>query len=414
LEAGAASAQVRDEVQRVVSVLQEGGAALADAMVEAIQAEIPPYGGAPPSVVEDVRSHCITHARLILEVSGADRPPRREELAFAREAAARRVRQGIPLEALLQAFRVGHRTVWEGIVEEAANTPEGRDAAVALARPAMQYIDISSTQVAEAYLKEEHRLLTTADRERRDLLENLLAGRLPPDGERPTSTELRPDGDLAVAVARPGDAHAQDEQALHHVAHALAAHVVGGATEPLVVVRQREVVGVLPVTGKRGAELAGALRRAGDLLLAKRGISIRVGLSTVSSGFKGVAHAYEEARQALRRTGPGRPVVALTEMSPFEYLVASADSGTRRAVADKGKALLEFDRDGSAAETLLAYVAADLSVKGAAERLFVHPNTVRYRLRRIAEITGRDVRSFAELVDLVTVIRLARDAQQAG
>ena len=87
---------------------------------------------------------------------------------------------------------MGHLTVFEAIVEEAGATPDGRDAAITLARPAMQYIDISSTQVAEAYLKEEHRLLTTADRERRDLLENLLAGRLPGPGELPAGTELRP------------------------------------------------------------------------------------------------------------------------------------------------------------------------------------------------------------------------------
>ena len=59
-------------------------------------------------------------------------------------------------------------------------------------------------------------------------------------------------------------------------------------------------------------------------------------------------------------------------------------------------------------------MASDLSVKGAAERLFVHPNTVRYRLRRIAEITGRDMRSFAELMDLVTVIRVTREEEPAA
>ena len=80
---------MQGEVERVVRVLQERRGEIADAMVEAIQAEIPPYGGAPPSVVEDVRTHCFTHAGLILEVSGDDRLPRRDELGFAREAAQR-------------------------------------------------------------------------------------------------------------------------------------------------------------------------------------------------------------------------------------------------------------------------------------------------------------------------------------
>lgn len=399
----ATTIDVRSEVARVVSALQADRERIADDMVEAIKVEIPAYARAGAGVIEDVRAHCDTHAGLILEVSGANRAPRREELGFAREAAARRVRQGIPLEGLLQAFRVGHLTVWEAILEEAGATPAGRDAAIALARPAMEYIDISSTQVAEAYLKEEQRLLATADRERRDLLEDLLAGRLPVAGERPAATDLDPAGELVVTVARPDESRIDDPHALQQVADTVADHAEEGAVRPLVVVRQREVVGLLP-----GTDAARALRRAAEALRERRGMELRVGLSTACAGFQGVAHAFAEARQALERTGPERPVVALTEMSPFEYLVASADSGARRAIADKGRLLLEGDTDGSASETLLAYVAADLNVKQAAERLIVHPNTVRYRLRRISELTGRDIRRFEHLVDLVTVIQLAR------
>ncbi|MFT3900417.1 MAG: helix-turn-helix domain-containing protein [Gordonia sp. (in: high G+C Gram-positive bacteria)] len=41
-------------------------------------------------------------------------------------------------------------------------------------------------------------------------------------------------------------------------------------------------------------------------------------------------------------------------------------------------------------DTLEAYLDAGGSVESCARTLFVHPNTVRYRLKRIAEITGRD------------------------
>jgi hypothetical protein len=409
LTTGAAVADVQEEVDRVVGALLARGGALADAMVAAIRAEIPSYASASPSLIEDVRAHCEAHARLILVVSAAGRAPRRDELGFAREAAARRVRLGVPLDAMLQAFRVGHRRIWDAIVEEASDTPLGRDAALALARPTMEYNDIAATQVAEAYLKEEQRLVATADRERRDLLENLLAARLPPAGERPAATELDPDGDLVVVVANVAEEQARDAHALHHVADILAAPAVAGATEPLVVVRQREVVGILQVTEPRGPDVPRALRSAGDDLLARRGIALRVGVSDVCHGFQGVAHAHDEARQALRRTAAERPVISLSEMSPFEYLIASADWRTRRTITDKGRLVLEFDRDGSASDTVLAYIAANQSVNDAARRLFVHPNTVRYRLRRISEATGLDTRSFEDLIDLVTVIRVLRE-----
>jgi DNA-binding PucR family transcriptional regulator len=39
-------------------------------------------------------------------------------------------------------------------------------------------------------------------------------------------------------------------------------------------------------------------------------------------------------------------------------------------------------------DTVTAYVEAGGSLEGTARALFVHPNTVRYRLKRIAEVTG--------------------------
>ena len=41
--------------------------------------------------------------------------------------------------------------------------------------------------------------------------------------------------------------------------------------------------------------------------------------------------------------------------------------------------------------TVDAWLAAGMRVEPAAERLFVHPNTVRYRLRRYEEMTGTDL-----------------------
>ena len=43
---------------------------------------------------------------------------------------------------------------------------------------------------------------------------------------------------------------------------------------------------------------------------------------------------------------------------------------------------------GELLETLDAFFAAGGVLESAARALFVHPNTVRYRLRRIGEVTG--------------------------
>jgi DNA-binding PucR family transcriptional regulator len=68
----------------------------------------------------------------------------------------------------------------------------------------------------------------------------------------------------------------------------------------------------------------------------------------------------------------------------------------------------ELASDGPFLETLNAYVEANLNAKLAAEKLGVHVNTAYYRLDRIAERTGQDLRSFQAVLDLVVAVRLLR------
>jgi len=400
---------IRHEIDRIVAALSKRHARLGAAMVENIKAEIPPYlRASDPAVRADVQTHCETHAALILTVASEAREPSRTELAFAREAGTRRVAQGIPIDGLLAAFRVGHRTVWDAILDEAGTGAVGREAAIALARPAMEYIDIASTQVAEAYTREEAKQSAAADRERRDLLESLLAGRVPGSIPARLAPGIDQEPTLVVAVATVvGDK--ADADALPAVAEAFARHADTVPGPQLVVVRQRQVV-VLAGTSRAGAgEVARRIRAARQELTASAGLDVRIGIGTESAGLAGVAHGYAEAARALDRTGAQHPVMALQEMSAFDYLVASADAPTREVILAKGRPLLEADarEHGAISQTLLAYLACDLNVRRTAIRLTVHPNTVRYRLKRIAELTGGDPRRFNDLLELVTVVRTA-------
>lgn len=71
-------------------------------------------------------------------------------------------------------------------------------------------------------------------------------------------------------------------------------------------------------------------------------------------------------------------------------------------------------------DTLRAYVAAEMSFQRTAEILVVHPNTVAYRLKQIAQITGRDLRKVTAIVDLANaltaldVLQMKADEERAG
>jgi purine catabolism regulator len=57
-------------------------------------------------------------------------------------------------------------------------------------------------------------------------------------------------------------------------------------------------------------------------------------------------------------------------------------------------------------ETLVAYLAHDCDVIACAKEMYVHPNTLRYRLSRIEAILGRSLRSVSTLADLYLALRL--------
>jgi hypothetical protein len=108
----------------------------------------------------------------------------------------------------------------------------------------------------------------------------------------------------------------------------------------------------------------------------------------------------EEATESARAALAGYRAAPAWPAAPRP--VAAADLLPERALAGDPEARRALRRDvygaltrsgGELLETLDAFFAAGGVLESAARSLFVHPNTVRYRLRRIAEITG-----FAPLV----------------
>ncbi len=138
-------------------------------------------------------------------------------------------------------------------------------------------------------------------------------------------------------------------------------------------------------------------------------LQIRAGISSACNGLAEIARGYVEARRALRHAAPGG-AIALDQIPLVDYLADQADDGAQRLVAPAAAAIAA---DPTVAQTLRAYADCDMNVARTAERLVVHPNTVHYRLRRVAEATGRDPRRFGDLLDLLLAIRLGESSRNA-
>lgn len=101
-----------------------------------------------------------------------------------------------------------------------------------------------------------------------------------------------------------------------------------------------------------------------------------------------------------------------------DLLPERALNGDRSAVHTMTETLVLplTDASGSLSVTLDAFLDAGCSIESSARALYVHPNTVRYRLRKIADATGRDPTNPRDAYVLrvaATVGRLARFSQQS-
>lgn len=99
-----------------------------------------------------------------------------------------------------------------------------------------------------------------------------------------------------------------------------------------------------------------------------------------------------------------RPVLA-DDLLPERVL--AGDGPARSALVDRIHRPL-VEAGGPLLETLTAYVESGGSLEATARTLFVHANTVRYRLRRIAEITGYDPAEPREGFVLRTAVAVGR------
>lgn len=102
---------------------------------------------------------------------------------------------------------------------------------------------------------------------------------------------------------------------------------------------------------------------------------------------------------------------SLNDLSALECALVGADAATRAVIASKGSELLALSNEdlSTAAETVRAFAGADLNVARAAKQMQVHPNTVRYRLQRVAATTGHDPATFGGLLELLCILELTED-----
>ena len=157
--------------------------------------------------------------------------------------------------------------------------------------------------------------------------------------------------------------------------------------------------GLLPVEEGQGDDEGRALRIAGDFIhrigsRSRPAVAVAPVATTLAELGRSRA-TVDRILRVLRERGNGRQVARLGDIQVEALLLEMRDVTALRGEGPTGQLarLLERDREdnGSLVVTLRAWLDSFGVVGTAADSIFVHPNTFRYRLRRIAEVGGLDL-----------------------
>ncbi|MEU5210055.1 helix-turn-helix domain-containing protein [Streptomyces sp. NPDC020742] len=382
------------EIAPVAAALLGRAPELGARMARRIRAEVAYYGSADRVSFGELSASCRRNTELVFGRLAGDGGG---DLTIAHRTGRERARQGTPLAELLHACRVGSAFLWAALAAE-ARTADGITAETLVALAGWWGNEGIAAAVGDAYREETAELVLRRERERSATVEALCTGLLTDRtslGEAAERLGLPASGPYLVVAA---EAPAPGREALPGVEARLDAEHLRSAWR-LLPDLQIGVVAVRPP----GAEEAA-------MGVLERSLSARVGVSPAYRALRETPRALRLARLALAGVRGRSAGVARFDDSPAALLVAAApEEGGRiaRAVFDGVLRLPAAERD-RLLDTLECWFAASGSAADAAELLDCHRNTVRYRLHRLEELTGRTLRDPRAVADLAVALHALR------
>jgi PucR C-terminal helix-turn-helix domain/GGDEF-like domain len=313
-----------------------------------------------------------------------------DDVSAAELTGTTRALAGVPLPALMTAYRIGFRFMWEETLAAARAAGIPTESILEVAARVFTAQDTFTQAMSSAYRQQLTAQILEQEEERSALVEALLSHRI------------------------------TDTQSLWEAADLLRLPTTG----PYVV-----VAAALPAIGKLGLpaienkltsrDIRSAWRLLPDLHVGIVHVRIRDSVDTLISVLRQAAtvrvgisppfHDLAETSDALRFarlavTGKPTPDSLVTVFDDTPLAVAAV-SAPEAMVKIRSSVLRGLDQLPAAERTILldtfqAWLAEGGSANETAAKVFCHPNTVRHRLRRIEELTGRSLSRPTDIAEL--------------
>ncbi|WP_235783492.1 PucR family transcriptional regulator [Amycolatopsis orientalis] len=397
----------RPLAERLTEVLPS----LAKTVLAEIVSRIPEYGHLPAEELSGDITHVIEqNLRSFIDTLRTGATPTRRELDFLRESAARRAEEGIPIDIVLTAYHIGIQAVWASLTPDAR--PDEVADVLAVNALTLRYLEVVTPAVGAGYLDERQTMFDDERSARHTVFSALLDGEPADVAAGQAGLRLPP---CYIVLAASIGAHPDEE---------------ASGVDPLVAGRRKlRRLRVELERQIRGTVLTSLTPDGGIALLPYETPAEELSTSDWSRLRRVLADvartAGAEVTAAAAAAGPA-DVPAAAKLAQ-DVLAVATGAGRPPGLYRLDDVLLEYQlsRPGPALdrlatrleplngnEELLQTLETFLRHGGrrqTATAVGVHPNTVDYRLRRIAELTGLDPTRL-EHIALLSAALVARSA----
>ena len=351
---------------------------IAETMLKRYRQRIESYKDASADVIADAREWA--RASITISIGIILGSLRVEDfIEPLTDVGRRRAAQGFPLVDVLQANLIGTEVLWETVWAVAPDNDEDRALIAGIVMTAtIDLLQNAVTAVSSGYQEVAHGQVADEEYDMQALMETL-AGIREPDKRHEQRAKTR----------------GVDLEALRWCVVCQSSHEDAGFD---VRTMRTEIPGA-------------AVGRIGRTLVAYLPGEEKPHPSVTPAGVaraKDPARGFKRARAALQvALHRDEQCVLYDDVVPLAMILGGPEEERLAFVAAQLGPLLEDQMADDLERTLVAYYRAGQSIASASRELFIHRHTLEYRLQRIEQLLGRDVKSADNrlLLELALAIR---------
>jgi PucR-like helix-turn-helix protein/diguanylate cyclase with GGDEF domain len=360
---------------------------LGEELADRLFREIDAYRDGTVVTKDEVRASCQANLTFVFEslAGHAD-----VDVLPAEHTGSARALAGTPLPAVMTAYRIGFRFMWEETLTAARAAGIPTESILDATARVFLAQDTFTQAMSSAYRQQLTAQILEQEEERSALVEALLSRRITDTQslwEAADLLRLPTSGPYVVVAA---ELPAIGKLGLPAIENKLSTRDIRSAWRLLPDLH----VGIVHVR----------IRNTIDTLISvlRQAATVRVGISPPFHDLAETGDALRFARLALAGRASGDSLVTVFDDTPLAVAAVSAPEVMAKI---RSSVLKGLDNLPPAERTILfdtfqAWLEAGGSANDTAEKIFCHPNTVRHRLRRIEELTGRSLSRPKDIAEL--------------